>query len=100
MKKCIAVLSCILLVCSAFSQEAKDTAKKPAQPMTKNGRVLMGTVMHRDNKHCSTVIRVVSEDKKDTSFYIPMGDSLKGFNKPGTNCFQIPPFNDKEPAGL
>jgi hypothetical protein len=69
-----------LFVCiSGFAQQNADSLKKAAD--NRPGPSAIGTVVHVDNKNCPLAIRVIHPERKDTTYYLPIGtdmDSLMG----------------------
>ncbi len=67
---------------TCFAQENADTAITKSNE-NRPGPTATGTVIHRDNKNCPVVIRVVRTPQKDTMYYLPVSSGLAGFDKEG-----------------
>jgi len=67
------------------AQENADTAitRSPAN-REGHGLIAKGTVVHISSKNCSTIIRYIDPETKDTTEYIPLGEAFKPYDKPGT----------------
>jgi hypothetical protein len=86
------------MVTICVAQEKKDTSKIKEED--RPGPIATGIVMHRDNQHCSTVIAVARPNKNDTIFFLPIGQGMEGFDRPGiTVTFKYRKLNIKQPLG-
>jgi hypothetical protein len=99
-KTFLLIVAGLLWISVSFAQQNTDTAKKVTLTQNRPGRTGVGTIVHRDNKHCSTVIREIRTDRKDTVYYLPMGSNLDSLYKEGTRItFKYSRLMIKQPLG-
>lgn len=75
---------CLFAVATTcFAQENADTAIHKKEPASLGGKTITGTVVHNRNQNCSTLIRIVDKERKDTVYFIPLGDAIKPYDRVG-----------------
>jgi|GEM_PF-2102238 hypothetical protein len=73
----------LLVATTCFAQENADTAIHEKKTTSLGGPTVMGTVIHNSNQNCSTLVRMIDKVRKDTVYFIPLGNAIKPYDKVG-----------------